>query len=450
MKRRTFGRAGAAAMTALILTTIAASADTVPADGDALTPGSQTLINLGDVSPGQVVTWPVTFTLLCSGTSHAPADATIQLDLASVTVPGDGTASATSTTIGPVPADWTAQSQGCPSPTPSLLSNGPSVVTLTAPTTPGNGQQFILSWSHLGSTGVTGGSAMTFSMNVIGNTPPVLDLPAEVMAEATSPAGAAVSWTATATDAEDSTPPTPTCTPASGSTFALGMTTVHCSVTDGGGMTTTGSFLVAVEDTTAPDLHDMPADTSATTTDPAGTTLAYATPSATDLADPAPVVDCSPASGTAIPLGTTTVTCTATDATGNHASASFTVSVSLATAVTWTALWGEPVATNGSTFTANSGRNVPVKVSLFADGVEQTRGSAVMTVATCDGSVVNSTAMSWSGGRWNANLDTGTFGGPGCYMATASLDGNGAGSFRIDLRGPDPVKANGSTGKNRR
>ena len=47
------------------------------------------------------------------------------------------------------------------------------------------------------------------------------------MAEATGPGGAVVTFTATATDTVDGSI-TPVCTPASGSTFALGPTTVTC------------------------------------------------------------------------------------------------------------------------------------------------------------------------------------------------------------------------------
>src|SRR5262249_35909430 len=85
------------------------------------------------------------------------------------------------------------------------------------------------------------------------NTPPSLVLPASpVVGEATSPAGAAITYAVSASDAEDDPDPVPTCAPASGSTFALGDTTVSCSVTDSAGATATGSFVVEVVDTTAP------------------------------------------------------------------------------------------------------------------------------------------------------------------------------------------------------
>jgi hypothetical protein len=40
--------------------------------------------------------------------------------------------------------------------------------------------------------------------------------------------------------------------------------------------------------------------------------------------------------------------------------------------------------------------------------------------------------MTFSGGRWNAALDTSMLPGA-CYTVTASIDGLAAGSFRLDL-----------------
>ena len=60
----------------------------------------------------------------------------------------------------------------------------------------------------------------------------------------------------------------------------------------------------------------MPADIATTTTG-ASTVVTWTDPTATDDVDPAPTVGCTPPSGSAFDLGTTTVTCTATDATGN-------------------------------------------------------------------------------------------------------------------------------------
>jgi predicted extracellular nuclease len=82
-------------------------------------------------------------------------------------------------------------------------------------------------------------------------TPPVLHLPANITAEATSAAGAIVNFSATATDARD-TNLVVTCAPPSGSTFALGGTTVNCSATNSRNKTAEGSFSITVVDTTAP------------------------------------------------------------------------------------------------------------------------------------------------------------------------------------------------------
>lgn len=447
MHGRVFRRAAAAAFSLLIVASLISYADQVPADGDSITPGNQTVIDLGSASPGDVLIQQVTFSLVCSGLSHATPGSTIAIDFDSSTVPGDGAADATNSTVGPVPANWA--SGGCTTPPQTIPANAPSTVSLTMPTTPGNDQEFTVMWTRTGSAGLTGMTILTFRVDVVGNTPPTLHLPGDQLVEATSAAGATVSWSATATDAEDANPPAVTCTPASGSTFAIGMKTVSCSTKDSGGLTAKGSFLVTVQDTTAPSLA-TPADIDMTTGDPAGAVVAYDSPAAADAVDPAPTVGCDPASGSLFPVGATTVTCTARDATGNHRSTSFNVTVHYVPPVTWTASWGEPVATSGSTFVANTGRTVPVKVRIFANGVERTTGAASLSFATCAGAPAGSLSMTYAGGRWNASVDTGSIGGPGCYVATASLDGNAAGSFRIDLRGADPSPASGGVkGKSR-
>ncbi len=72
---------------------------------------------------------------------------------------------------------------------------------------------------------------------------PVLTLPANITAEATSASGAAVSFIVTATDAVDPSP-TVLCSPASGATFGLGTTTVSCTATDASLNSSSGTFTV--------------------------------------------------------------------------------------------------------------------------------------------------------------------------------------------------------------
>jgi X-Pro dipeptidyl-peptidase len=62
-----------------------------------------------------------------------------------------------------------------------------------------------------------------------------------------------------------------------------------------------------------------------TVSDPSGATVSFPLPAATDDADPSPVVACDHAPGSHFPVGSTLVTCTATDASGNVATTSFPV-----------------------------------------------------------------------------------------------------------------------------
>lgn len=78
-------------------------------------------------------------------------------------------------------------------------------------------------------------------------------------------------------------------------------------------------------DTTAPTLS-LPPDMTLVATDASGAPAAF-TVTAKDDTDPAPLVSCTPSSGTVFGLGTTTVTCTATDAAGNSSTGAFAVSV---------------------------------------------------------------------------------------------------------------------------
>src|SRR6185295_3201158 len=116
-----------------------------------------------------------------------------------------------------------------------------------------------------------------------------------------------------------------TCSPASGSTFAIGTTTVTCSATDAHGNTGSCTFTVKVQDTTAPTVN-CPANMTLEATGPAGATASF-TATASDIVDGSDAVTCSPASGSTFAIGTTTVTCSATDAHGNTGSCTFTVKV---------------------------------------------------------------------------------------------------------------------------
>jgi hypothetical protein len=168
-----------------------------------------------------------------------------------------------------------------------------------------------------------------FTVTVVDTVDPVLNnVPADITAEATSSSGASVAFVPlTATDL--GSPLGVTCDASPGDTFPLGTTTVTCTTDpDGGGNTASASFDITVVDTTAP-VVDAHADITATLDDAGGAVVNFVV-TATDAVDPNPMVTCSPASGNLFAPGTTTVTCSATDSSGNtSADSSFDVTVEL-------------------------------------------------------------------------------------------------------------------------
>lgn len=80
---------------------------------------------------------------------------------------------------------------------------------------------------------------------------PTLNLPANLMIEATGPDGAVANFIVTATDDTDGAVPV-TVDVASGSVFPLGTTTVTATATDAAGNMASDTFTVTVVDTTAP------------------------------------------------------------------------------------------------------------------------------------------------------------------------------------------------------
>jgi hypothetical protein len=229
----------------------------------------------------------------------------------------------------------------------------------------------------------------------IDKTAPVITPVADITASAVSPTGANVTYV----------PPPSTdpivCTPGSGTFFALGTTTVNCTSTDVAGNTSTSSFKIIVQDTTAPVItidaytmtqtnqdivvtaHASEGTLNATShtftangsfsfvaTDAAGNaattivtitnidkTAPVITPAANVTAEATsgtgaivsytspvstdPVV-CTPASGTLFALGTTPVNCIATDAAGNTSTTAFTVTVQDTTAPVLTLTGANP------------------------------------------------------------------------------------------------------------
>jgi hypothetical protein len=169
----------------------------------------------------------------------------------------------------------------------------------------------------------------TLSAYVAGDTTaPTITVPGTITVRTGSSAGKTVTYSVTATDPDDAA--TVSCAPTSGSTFPVGTTTVNCTATDTNGNSATASFqVVVVLDTTAPTVT-VPATIVAKAASAGGSAVTYSV-TASDR-DDAATVSCSPASGTTFAVGTTTVSCTATDTAANTTNASFIVVLSAPTA----------------------------------------------------------------------------------------------------------------------
>jgi hypothetical protein len=185
---------------------------------------------------------------------------------------------------------------------PTCFPLGTTVVTWTA--TDANGNK----------------ATATQTVSVVDTTPPAVTPPSAVSAEATGNCTVVATGTAKATDLFPVTVVSnaPTC-------FPLGTTVVTWTATDANGNKATATQTVSVVDTTPPVLSGL-SDQTLEATSASGSIATYSA-GATDKVDPAPAVLCSPVSGSTFAIGSTKVTCTATDFSGNKATGSFTITV---------------------------------------------------------------------------------------------------------------------------
>jgi HYR domain len=141
---------------------------------------------------------------------------------------------------------------------------------------------------------------------------------------------AAVSFSVTATD-QCGSAIIPTCMISdtvimSPHTFPLGTINVFCQATDNANNISACSFTVTVTDNTPPTIA-CPANVNVVPQSGAQcATVNFQTPAGSDNCSFVTSA-CTPPSGSCFPLGTTTVTCKATDGSGNMATCSFTVAV---------------------------------------------------------------------------------------------------------------------------
>jgi hypothetical protein len=266
------------------------------------------------------------------------------------------------------PQTITVPARGASDPATLLF---PSAGTLTVDPSQATGGPFTLAVTPYnvvtsGTNKLHIGAASNYQVTVVpppDSVPPVLSVPANFVAEAADGTGVTVTYTVSANDAVDG-PVTPTCSPASGTKFAIGTTTVTCTATDAHHNTATKTFTVTVGDTTAP-VVAAPSDVVLEATGPAGATYTYSV-SASDTVDGSVTPSCSPASGSTFALGDTTVTCTATDAHSNTGTASFKVTVKDTTA---------PSLTTSGDFTAEATGPNGAVVTYLAQASDLVDGS---------------------------------------------------------------------------
>ncbi len=177
-----------------------------------LTATCQTTVTVVDTTPPQVVTCPAPVLL-----SADAACVALMPDLRPQFAAADNCPLTVSQT--PVPG--------------TVLALGLTSVTLTATDSNGNSTNCLT------------------SVTVQDTTPPAIVCPANQTAACATSAGAAVNFTSTATDNCTALVPV-VCTPASGSTFAIGVTTVTCVATDAANNTSSCNFTVTVSDSPRP------------------------------------------------------------------------------------------------------------------------------------------------------------------------------------------------------
>ncbi|MGH9766817.1 MAG: HYR domain-containing protein [Blastocatellia bacterium] len=186
----------------------------------------------------------------------------------------------------------------------TILSNTVSVSSVTPDPDPDNNQA-------------------TATTTVGPNPPPVITCPANIT-KPTDPGlcSAVVTYSATATD--NCPGVTVGCAPPSGSVFPKGTTPVTCTATDVGGKSSSCSFTVTVVDQEKPRIT-CPKDIT-TTSCGSAVVVTYPPPVVSDNC-PGVTFACVPPSSSPFPLGVTTVTCTATDTSGNQSSCGFKVNI---------------------------------------------------------------------------------------------------------------------------
>ena len=184
--------------------------------------------------------------------------------------------------------------------------------------------------------------------------------------------------------------------------YPVGQTIITWTATDASANTANASQRVTVADNEPPSLG-VPADFAVNATSPAGAVVTYAVTASDNVSVASSA--CNPASGTTFPIGSTSVTCVASDPSGNRASATFHVTVlsaqaqisNLETSVTNLALSTGTTTSllaklNGALAAANAG-DVATACASLQDFINQTRAQAGKKIAISDANTLSVAAQ---------------------------------------------------------
>ncbi len=250
---------------------------------------------------------------------------------------------------------------------------------------------------------------------------------------ATGAAGALLTFgPVTASDAVDGDRPV-VCTPASSSMLPVGANVVTCMASDSRGNTSSASFNVTVTDTTAPVLSGVPVGPiNLVATEPGGALLTFGPVTAFDLVDGDRPVICTPASSSMIPVGTTVVTCTASDPHGNTSSASFNVTVTDTTAPV---LSGVPAGPINLVATGPGGALLTFGPVTASDAVDGDR-PVICTPASSSLIPVGTTVVTCAASDSHANTTSASFNVIVTDTAAPVLSGVPVGPINLVATGP--------------
>ncbi len=173
-------------------------------------------------------------------------------------------------------------------------------------------------------------ASCSFTITVVDVAPPAISCPDDITAAAAPGTCEAVVVfaAASATDNCPGVDVQQTAGPASGSAFPTGVSTITYTATDGSGNTATCSFTITVTENEPPVINCPTDITSDTDPNACEAVVNYTPPTGSDNCPGATTVLISGlGSGAAFPIGTTTETYEVTDASGNTATCSFTVTV---------------------------------------------------------------------------------------------------------------------------